>query len=97
MPFEMSPDDQAQAEESSKQIQQENEKLGMAYAHIFKSPAGKIVLDNLLLLCNAEAGVVRNKNNPDPNSVLFEAGKLAVINWIKLMIRIDDDRRERKQ
>ena len=93
--FELIPEDQARVETDAQQLNEETVKLAIAYGHIFRSPAGQVVYKNLMLLCNAEAGVVRNINNPDPNSVIFEAGKLAVINWIRYMIRTDDERRRK--
>ena len=89
---EINPKDR-EAEEYAQQVDEETQKLAIAYGYVFQGPAGDVVFQNLELLCNANAGIVRNKNNPDPNSVLFEAGKLAVINWIKYLIRVDNERR----
>lgn len=96
MSLEMNAEDQAKVEYDAQKISDETMRLAIAYGHVFRGPAGQIVYKHLSLLCNAEAGVVRNINNPDPNSVMFEAGKLAVINWIKYMIKVDDGRRTSK-
>jgi len=90
----MHPDDQRKTEELTRKIQEENEKLALAYGEIFRSEAGKLVLKDLRSRCNVDNCSVRQPNNPDPNSVLFEEGKRAVWNHIMLFLRHDNERRK---
>lgn len=95
--FDMNPEDQKKIEQDHRNAKEEAERLAEAYAFVFGSKAGQIVFKDLRERCNADCGCVRNKVNPDPNSVLFESGKQAVFNHIKHFMRHGNERRKRKQ
>lgn len=85
----LSPDELQQKEKA--------EKLALAYGQIFNTPAGKFVLADLRERCNAENCGVRNALHPDPYSVMFEAGKNAVYNFIMVYLKADNERRKRQR
>lgn len=93
--LEINPEDRAKIEKQEKDNKDRFDRLAHAYDTIFRSEAGKLVLNDLKIRCNADSGVIRNLHNPDPNSVLVESGKLAVWNYIKLMLRHENERRNK--
>lgn len=93
--LELNPEDRAKIEQQKKENEDRYDRLAYAYDFVFRSDHGKLVLNDLKLRCNADSGTIRNLHNPDPNSVLVESGKLAVWNYIKLMLRHENERRNR--
>lgn len=95
MAFEMNPEDKARIEEDNKKAREYQEKLAMMIGSTFRTEAGRKTLKHLSVVCNAHGSTVKNKTNPDPNSVLFEEGKRMVYEYILIYIRADNERRKR--
>jgi len=90
----MHPEDRAQVEATSKKMKEHQEKLALAYGEIFRTKAGKLVLQDLKERCNVDNTTIRTPAKPDPYSVLFEEGKRAMWNYMMIYLRHDNERRK---
>ena len=97
MDFNMSEDDRAASEAAARQTKEYHDKLSLAYGEVFKTNAGKFVLNDLKERCNVDNSCVRgDATHPDPYAVMFQEGKRAVYNHIMTYVRRDYERRKRQ-
>lgn len=87
MSMEMEPEDRQRAEEVSREREEYEEKLALAYGEIFKGGAGQFVLKDLSQRCNFRNSCIQDAQAPNPNAVMFQEGKRAVFNHIMFYVR----------
>ena len=82
------PDESERIKAEARKAKEYQDKLAYAYGEVFRSGAGRFVLNDLRERCNADNCCVRNVAHPDTNSVMFESGKNAVYNYIMIYVRM---------
>jgi len=92
----INPLDEAKIREQAEQMEKEQNEVASTFAATFSTESGKRCLKHLAVVCNRDTGCVRNPNNPNASSVLFESGKQAVYNYILFLLRHDNERRKRQ-
>ena len=93
MSMDMSAEDQRLAEEQTKEREEYEERLALAWGEVARTGAGKFCLQDLSQRCNFRNSCVGNVNAPNPYAITFQEGKRALFNHIMFYVRHDNERR----